>query len=41
MRDVLRARGYSVEYREFHGGHDDLVWCETFPDALLSLLKAW
>ena len=37
LRDVLRARGYSVLYNEFYGAHDDIVWRETFADALIRL----
>jgi enterochelin esterase-like enzyme len=38
MRDVLIARGYSVDYTEFDGGHDYACWRETFPRGVLSLL---
>lgn len=38
LRDVLRARGYAVDYREFSGGHDYSCWEVTLPDALLALL---
>jgi enterochelin esterase-like enzyme len=38
MRDVLRARGYPVLYNEFNGAHDDVVWRETFAEALIRLL---
>ena len=37
MRDVLLAKGYSVHYREFNGGHEYLNWRGTFADALLAL----
>jgi enterochelin esterase-like enzyme len=37
MRDVLKAKGYDVEYRECHCGHDYLHWRGTLPDALLTL----
>jgi enterochelin esterase-like enzyme len=37
MRDVLRARGYSVLDNEFYGAHDDIVWRETFAEALIRL----
>lgn len=37
MRDVLRARGYSVLYNEFYGAHDDIVWRETLAEALIRL----
>jgi enterochelin esterase family protein len=38
MRDVLRAKGYRVVYREFAGGHDYLWWADTLEPALLALL---
>jgi enterochelin esterase family protein len=37
MRDVLQAKGYSVHYREFNGGHEYFNWRGTFADALLAL----
>ena len=38
LRDVLRARGYTVLYHEFPGGHDYLTWRGSFADALLELI---
>jgi enterochelin esterase-like enzyme len=38
LRDVLRASGYQVTYREFHGGHDYLHWRGSLADALIDLL---
>lgn len=38
MRDVLQAKGYSVHYREFNGGHEYLNWRGTLADALLVLM---
>lgn len=38
MRDVLRAKGYEVEYRECNCGHDFLNWRGMLPDALMKLL---
>jgi enterochelin esterase family protein len=40
LRDVLRAKGYDVHYREFAGGHDYLSWRGSLADALLSLRQA-
>jgi enterochelin esterase family protein len=38
LRDVLRAKGYTVAYHEFPGGHDYLTWRGSFADALLELV---
>jgi enterochelin esterase family protein len=37
IRDVLRARGYEVHYREFPGRHDRMNWRASLPDALIWL----
>ncbi len=37
FRDVLRAKGYVVHYREFNGGHEYLNWRGTLADGLLLL----
>lgn len=37
QRDALRDLGYSVAYQEFVGGHDELAWRATLPDALMAL----
>lgn len=38
MRDVLRARGFDVVYREFGGGHDVIWWRSTLADGLVALV---
>jgi enterochelin esterase family protein len=38
VRDVLRAKGYDLEYREFNGGHECLNWRGTLADGLISLV---
>ena len=38
LRDVLRAKGYDVSYRDYAGGHDYLVWRGALADALLALV---
>lgn len=38
LRDVLTARGYDVEYREFNGGHDYACWRGGLADGLAHLL---
>jgi len=40
LRDVLRARGYDVSYREFVGGHDRLTWRGSLADGLIALIGA-
>ncbi len=37
MRDVLRAKGYTVHYSEFSGGHNPMNWRGTLADGLLAL----
>ena len=37
MRDVLRAKGYSVHYVETDGGHNHESWRATLADGLLAL----
>ena len=38
LRDVLRAKGYEVHFREFAGGHDYLAWRGTLADGLIALM---
>jgi enterochelin esterase-like enzyme len=38
IRDVLRAKGYTVDYREVPGGHEPLSWTATFAESLQQLL---
>jgi enterochelin esterase-like enzyme len=37
FRDILRAKGYTVHYREFRGGHEYVNWRGTFADGLIYL----
>ncbi|HEV7669704.1 MAG TPA: enterochelin esterase [Thermoanaerobaculia bacterium] len=37
LRDVLQAKGYAVEYKEFNGGHSILNWRGSVADGLLAL----
>ena len=38
LRDVLRAKGYQVEYAEMGGGHEPLSWRGGLADGLIQLL---
>jgi enterochelin esterase-like enzyme len=38
FRDVLRAKGYTVTFRQFTGGHDYLSWRGTLADGLIELI---
>jgi len=40
FRDVLRAKGYDVMYREMGAGHDMLHWRAMLADGLMALLPA-
>ncbi|GAB4581892.1 MAG: hypothetical protein Fur0022_46440 [Anaerolineales bacterium] len=37
MRDVLRAKGYEVQYREFSSGHNPITWQGTLANGLIAL----
>jgi enterochelin esterase-like enzyme len=39
LRDVLRAKGYDVTYREFPGGHDSINWRGTLADGLANIVQ--
>ncbi|MEO7272910.1 MAG: alpha/beta hydrolase-fold protein, partial [Vicinamibacterales bacterium] len=39
LRDVLRAKGYDVTYREVGGGHNWLHWRAMLADGLITLFK--
>jgi enterochelin esterase family protein len=38
LRDVLRAKGYNIAYRELFYGHDYLHWRDSLAEGLISLL---
>lgn len=37
-RDVLRTKGYEVNYTEYAGGHGHANWQATLPEELVALL---
>lgn len=39
LRDVLRAKGYSIVYREYAAGHEYVAWRGALADGLLALSK--
>ena len=38
LRDVLRTKGYPVQYAEVSGGHDPINWRGALADGLLALV---
>lgn len=38
FRDILKMKGYKVDYREFKGGHSYVNWRGTLSDGLISLI---
>ncbi len=38
VRDLLRARGFDVNYREFCGGHDYVQWRDLLVEGASALL---
>lgn len=38
LRDVLKEKGYTVEFEYFKSGHDYLCWGETLANGLISLI---
>jgi len=40
LRDVLKAKGYSVSYFEFVGGHNEICWRGSFADGIMALTVA-
>jgi hypothetical protein len=38
LRDVLRAKGYQLNYRDYNGGHEGLNWRGFLADGLIALL---
>ncbi len=36
---ILRRRGYAVDYHEYPGGHDFVLWRKTLPLALIEMLR--
>ena len=38
FRDILKVKGYNVDYNEFKGGHNYVNWRGTLSDGLISLI---
>ena len=38
LRDVLKAKGYWLNYQEFYGGHQYINFRGTFPEGLIALI---
>ena len=38
FRDVLQAKGYSVHYQEYNGGHHEANWRGSVADGLIILM---
>ncbi len=38
LSEILKLKGYDVDYREFIGGHSSVNWRGTLADGLISLL---
>jgi enterochelin esterase family protein len=39
FRNILRAKGYLVQYAEFSGDHEEICWQGTLADGLIALLN--
>jgi enterochelin esterase family protein len=40
FRDVLKAKGYTVQYSQYSGGHDYVGWRGSFADGLMALMNS-
>lgn len=41
LRDVLQAKGYTVDYKEFNGGHEEINWQGGIAHGLKTLLNQY